>query len=258
MTSSANCVICAACIKNCPNESIQLTVRKPTKELWLIRKPKIEEAFLSAVIMGIVFVQNVTMLEVWNSMLRWLEKAVGTTNYVVTFSITFAIALIIPVALLGLTSWIAGKFNQANLVENFARFGYTIIALDVAGHIAHNLFAVIVTTHHAAWTIAIPIILTVATHHTGAPTIHHPAWTVRAASIPAITAHHGRSEYVGAGIYAPSKKDDAGQGKDRDNSQRCANCFVHICDLLFTISRIWVLVYDHSIGEWIEGGVKRL
>jgi hypothetical protein len=140
MTSNANCVICAHCIKNCPNESIQLTVRPPTKELWFIRKPKMEEAFLSAVIMGIVFVQNVTMLEVWTGMLNWLERVTGTTNYAVTFSITFAVAIIIPVTLLGLTSWIASKFNKVSLVENFTRFGYAIIALDVAGHIAHNLF----------------------------------------------------------------------------------------------------------------------
>jgi len=140
MTSSANCMLCAECIKGCPNDSIQLTVRPPTKELWFIRKPKIEEAFLSAVIMGIVFVQNVTMLEVWGSMLKWLEQVTGTTNYAVTFSITFATAIIIPVALLGLTSWIAGKFNKVSLVENFTRFGYAIIALDMAGHIAHNLF----------------------------------------------------------------------------------------------------------------------
>ena len=140
MTSSANCVLCAECIKGCPNNSIQLTVRPPTKELWFIRKPKVEEAFLSAVIMGIVFVQNVTMLEVWGSMLKWLENATGTTNYAVTFSITFAIALAIPVALLGFTSWVAGKFNKVSLIENFARFGYAIIALDMAGHIAHNLF----------------------------------------------------------------------------------------------------------------------
>jgi len=140
MTSSANCVLCAECIKGCPNNSIQLTVRPPTKELWFIRKPKLEEAFLSAVIMGIVFVQNVTMLEVWGSMLKWLEQVTGTTNYAVTFSITFAISLIIPVALLGFTSWVAAKFNKASLVENFTRFGYAIIALDMAGHIAHNLF----------------------------------------------------------------------------------------------------------------------
>ncbi|HEU0291508.1 MAG TPA: 4Fe-4S binding protein [Anaerolineales bacterium] len=140
MTSSANCVLCADCIKNCPNDSIQLTVRPPTKELWFIRKPKMEEAFLSAVIMGIVFVQNVTMLEVWSSMLKWLEQVTGTTSYAVTFSITFAISIIVPVALLSLASWIASKFNKATVVENFTRFGYAIIALDVAGHIAHNLF----------------------------------------------------------------------------------------------------------------------
>jgi hypothetical protein len=90
--------------------------------------------------MGIVFVQNVTMLEVWGGMLNWLEQATGTTNYAITFTITFAIAIIIPVALLSLTSWIAGKFNKSTFVENFARFGYAIIALDVAAHIAHNLF----------------------------------------------------------------------------------------------------------------------
>jgi ferredoxin len=140
MTSNSNCVVCAACIKNCPNDSIQLTVRKPTKELWFVRKPKIEEAFLSAVIMGIVFVQNVTMLEVWNSMLSRLEQLVGTTNYAIIFSITFATAIIIPVTMLGLTSWFAAKSNKSSLVENFARFGYAMIALDVAGHIAHNLF----------------------------------------------------------------------------------------------------------------------
>ena len=90
--------------------------------------------------MGIVFVQNVTMLEVWTGMLNWLEQVTGTTNYAITFSITFAIAIIIPVALLGLTSWIASKFNKTGLIENFTRFGYAIIALDVAAHIAHNLF----------------------------------------------------------------------------------------------------------------------
>jgi ferredoxin len=140
MTSSANCNICANCVKSCPNDSIQLTVRQPTKELWFIRKPKLEEAFLSAVIMGIVFVQNVTMLEVWGSILTWLEGVTGTKSYYVTFSITFLVSMIIPIALLGLASWVAQKFNGESLIQNFTRFGYAIIALDMAGHIAHNLF----------------------------------------------------------------------------------------------------------------------
>ncbi len=140
MTSNANCNVCANCIKNCPNDSIQLTLRLPTKELWFIRKPKIEEAFLSAVIMGIVFVQNVTMLEVWSSILARLERLTGTQSYYVNFSITFLISMLIPLSLLGLASLIAQKFNHDSFLLNFTRFGYAIIALDIAGHIAHNLF----------------------------------------------------------------------------------------------------------------------
>lgn len=140
MESNANCNLCASCIKTCPNGSITLTVRPPTKELWFIRKPRLEEAFLAVVIMGIVFVQNVTMLEVWQGILAWLEQAVGTTNYAVTFTITFLIAMAIPVGLLVGAALVGRRLNGDSLAANFAKFGYAIIPLDVAGHIAHNLF----------------------------------------------------------------------------------------------------------------------
>ena len=42
MDSNANCNVCGYCVKNCPNDSIRLTARIPTKELWFIRKPKLE------------------------------------------------------------------------------------------------------------------------------------------------------------------------------------------------------------------------
>jgi hypothetical protein len=35
---------------------------------------------------------------------------------------------------------IARKLNKDSMVSNFAKFGYAIIPLDIAGHIAHNLF----------------------------------------------------------------------------------------------------------------------
>jgi polyferredoxin len=140
MTSNASCNLCAACVKNCPNGSIQLTVRPPTQELWFIQKPKLEEAFLAAVIMGIVFVQNVTMLQVWKDLLAWFEAATGVQNYLVAFTLAFIVAMAIPVGLVALAAWFTRRFNGASVTENFARFGYALIALDVAGHIAHNLF----------------------------------------------------------------------------------------------------------------------
>jgi polyferredoxin len=140
MTSNASCNLCAACIKNCPNGSIRLTLRPPTQELWFIQKPKLEEAFLAAVIMGIVFVQNITMLEIWQSALTWFETVTGIHNYLVAFTITFIVSMAVPVGLVAGAAWLAGKFNGVSVTQNFARFGYALIALDVAVHVAHNLF----------------------------------------------------------------------------------------------------------------------
>lgn len=140
MDSMASCNLCTNCIKACPNDSIQLSPRIPTKGLWFIKKPKFEESFLAIVIMGIVFVQNITMLQVWEEILKKLEDFVGTTNYFVTFTITFLIAMALPVLALFISSYASKLANKRSTIENFARFGYALIPLDLAGHIAHNLF----------------------------------------------------------------------------------------------------------------------
>jgi ferredoxin len=140
MDSSANCNLCANCIKACPNDAITLTVRKPTKELWFLRNPKIEESFLAMAIMGIVVIQNVTMLGVWTDVLAWVNRVTGITSYPVIFTAVFAVGVSVPVALLALAAKVAARGNLESTVQNFARFGYALIPLDVAAHVAHNLF----------------------------------------------------------------------------------------------------------------------
>ncbi len=140
MDSNANCNLCANCIKSCPNDAITLTVRKPTQELWYLRSPKIEESFLAMAIMGIVLIQNVTMLKIWTDILAAVERVTGITNYALIFTIVFAIGVSIPVGLLAIAGKVAGKANFESTRQNFARFGYALIPLDVAGHVAHNLF----------------------------------------------------------------------------------------------------------------------
>ena len=140
MEDNAECNFCGNCVKNCPNNSIQISLRVPTKELWFIRKPKLEASFLAVVIMGIVFVQNITMLKIWDGILASLEKAVGTDNYAITFTITFIIAMAIPVILLFVTGLVAKIFNKDSVKQNFIKFGYALIPIDMAAHIAHNLF----------------------------------------------------------------------------------------------------------------------
>jgi polyferredoxin len=140
MDNSARCNLCGYCVKTCPNDSIKISPRVPSSELWFINRPKLDESFLAIVIMGIVFVQNITMLEVWKELLSWLEGMLGTTNYSITFTVTFLIAMALPVAALALSSWLSGLGNGETAVKNFARFGYALIPLDLAGHVAHNLF----------------------------------------------------------------------------------------------------------------------
>ena len=140
MDSNAKCNFCGHCVKNCENDSLRLSVRPPAKELWYVRKPKLEEAFLAVIIMGIVFVQNFTMLTIWPPILEVLEKFAGTDSYFVTFSITFVIAMALPILALTITSIISGKLVGEKTWTNFAKFGYAIIPLDLAAHVAHNLF----------------------------------------------------------------------------------------------------------------------
>lgn len=140
MDSSANCNLCATCIKACPNDAISIRVRPPSRELWFVRNPKVEESFLAMAIMGIVLVQNITMLSIWNDVLGWAESTLGITDQAVVFTLAFAVAVAAPVGALALASRAAAGGNLETTWQNFARFGYALIPLDVAGHLAHNLF----------------------------------------------------------------------------------------------------------------------
>ena len=140
MDSSAKCNLCGNCVKVCKNNSVTITARVPSKELWFIKRPRIEESFLAIIIMGIVFVQNITMLDIWQEAQRFIEGVTGTNSYTVTFTITFIIAMAVPVLALYLTSLLAGASNKESALSNFTRFGYALIPLDLAGHLAHNLF----------------------------------------------------------------------------------------------------------------------
>jgi len=80
------------------------------------------------------------MLEAWQPLLAMLERLTGTTSYYVNFIVTFLVAIALPVGLLTLAAWGGHRLNKRSLAINFALFGYAIIPLDIAAHIAHNLF----------------------------------------------------------------------------------------------------------------------
>ncbi len=153
MDSMASCNLCLSCVKSCPNDAIQLTVRPPAKELWLIGRARIEESFLAMAIMGIVLIQNITMLGVWQDLLDWIEARTGISSYSVVFTLAFVVAVAAPVAVLAAASWAAAPASRESVRQNFARFGYALIPLDVAAHVAHNLFHLLAEGKSVLYTV---------------------------------------------------------------------------------------------------------
>ncbi len=139
MSSMANCNLCANCIKTCPKGSLRLSLRRPTSELWFIGRPKLSEAFLAVVIVGIVLVQNITMLSFWEPLMERLSDALFGSR-IAAFTVVFAIAMAFPFTVVAAASALSAGTRRERLFDNFARFGYAVIPLDLAAHLAHNLF----------------------------------------------------------------------------------------------------------------------
>ncbi|HEX6921917.1 MAG TPA: 4Fe-4S binding protein [Actinomycetes bacterium] len=153
MDSMANCNLCANCIKSCPHDAISLTLRPPGRELWLVGRARVEESFLAMAIMGIVLIQNVTMLTVWQDLLDWVAATSGITSYPVIFSLAFVVAVTLPVVVLMVAARLAAPASRETVKQNFARFGYALIPLDVAAHLAHNLFHLLAEGKSVLYTV---------------------------------------------------------------------------------------------------------
>ncbi|MEN6461966.1 MAG: 4Fe-4S binding protein [Syntrophomonas sp.] len=143
METNANCNLCANCIKTCPHDSIRISPRIPTSEFWSQTRAHFEESFLAIVLVGIVFVQNITMLDVYSSFLKWVEQLLGISNVNVAFTILFILAMAAPVILIFTATAFSKRFTGETLANAFARFGYAVIPLDLAGMLAHNLFHIL-------------------------------------------------------------------------------------------------------------------
>jgi len=77
---------------------------------------------------------------VWSEIQQWMAGVLGTSNSNIIFTVTFIIAMAIPTLMLYLISWLTSLKNSDNALMNLTKFGYALIPLDFAGHMAQNLF----------------------------------------------------------------------------------------------------------------------
>ncbi|MGB8266723.1 MAG: 4Fe-4S binding protein [Candidatus Velthaea sp.] len=137
MENSVNCNLCGNCVKSCPNGSIQVRLRPPSKEIFSIhdRKtdPTLDEAFLAIVVMGIVLIKNTDDFghPIWAAALQWVQNMTHTP-YPVAFTLLFLVVVNIPGVVLTLMSMVAQFVNKESWTSNLTRFGFALIPLDMA------------------------------------------------------------------------------------------------------------------------------
>lgn len=162
MDSNRFCNFCSNCIKNCPHDAIRITPRPPTSELWFIKKPRFEDSFLATALIGIVVSQTVVMLEIWEPFMEWFEDTTGIADFTFSWTVIFAGAMFIPLALMLVSGFLSTIFTWKNglwdmipdqsaeaslkneislgkmMFSSFVRYGYSLIPLGLGIHLAHN------------------------------------------------------------------------------------------------------------------------
>lgn len=91
-------------------------------------------------LVGVVIVQNLTMLGVYPTILAKVSSFTGTESVNVNFTVVFVLAMLVPIALLGVARFVSSRLTGGDMLRDFTIFGYALIPLDLAAHMAHNLF----------------------------------------------------------------------------------------------------------------------
>ncbi|WP_420264900.1 4Fe-4S binding protein [Candidatus Magnetominusculus dajiuhuensis] len=131
----ANCTYCGNCVKNCPNDSISIEIRPPTRGLWFLQKPKLEESFLAALFIGVGLSLSIMLRSQ-----HWAEGFLGIKNLNLSIAALYVSVLAAPVLLLYAVSRFVSYRTEEPVSIVFARFGYFLIPLAFANQLAVATF----------------------------------------------------------------------------------------------------------------------
>ncbi len=135
--SNRNCIMCGNCIKNCPHQSILLSIRQLPFELWNNSRPLISVSFLCIALALTFLLKNVFDLYYLQSSVDRLHKvdAYYVIFYTASYCATLALSYFILIGndnLLKEGVKAPGKYFVRNL-------GYSFIPLALAGYLVYFL-----------------------------------------------------------------------------------------------------------------------
>jgi ferredoxin len=142
---SGTCQLCANCVKNCPHDAIRISVRRPGAGLWRIREAQLMDAVLAAIVAGVVLIEQIAMLGGWNRVVAATADVLRVDPYVwfpVVYTALLAVFIAAPLLGLALASVasqvLIGAVSLSGLKQNYSLFGYAVIPVALAGHLAYS------------------------------------------------------------------------------------------------------------------------
>jgi polyferredoxin len=187
ITDSGSCHLCGNCVKNCPHDAIRLSIGLPTAELWSLREPRLADAVMAATVVGVVLLQQVSLLRSWVPLVEATAAVLHVDPYVwypLVYAVLLAAFILVPLAGLGAAGLVAQKLSgaardgdvRAGVLANAACFGYAMIPLALAGHLAHSLYHLLTRSR------TLPFVVLAAVGRF--PARQDPAWLPRSSVFP--------------------------------------------------------------------------
>jgi hypothetical protein len=142
LESNRTCNFCGECVKSCQKDSPRMVTRERVgHELWRKSKPRFDEAFFAASLMGLIALSTLGMLDIRPAA---LDRPVGISlshahSYIFLATASLLVILAAAILIYAIGAAFSARLAQDSFIGNFTRFGYALIPLNLATHFAHNL-----------------------------------------------------------------------------------------------------------------------
>ncbi len=135
MDSNRNCTLCGKCVKHCPQQSMQLLLRRPGTELLQHWQPSKGEAIFIMALMSLVFFEVLRMTPLYPDYMKRVMEANATANYNLVFSLSLLAVVGITTLSYGLSSRLSSLAVGRVEEKTPVRYAYAYIPIVLAGYL---------------------------------------------------------------------------------------------------------------------------
>jgi ferredoxin len=146
--SKLHCILCTECVKSCPHDNVAIRFAAPGRDIWLMRRPRLDGAFAAAVIVGLATVVPLLTVAHLATLRPLLARALpagvppNDPPRLVAVGLLFVIGLAAAVALLYGASHLSRLAAGDGAVTSrmlFTRYAYAFVPVGLAKLIADLL-----------------------------------------------------------------------------------------------------------------------